>query len=166
MKKEKQNVVEEPELETNIKYMRLALLEAQKAFKREDVPVGCVIVLGDKIIGKGYNKKEAKHCSLYHAELVAIKKACKSVKDWRLCDATMFVTMEPCAMCAGAIVNHRIKRVVIGTKEPNFGACGSGIDILNNSGLNTKTEVISSVLEDECRQILQDFFVERRKLNK
>ena len=166
MEKENKEMTQKTEDEINTKYMRLTLAEAQKAFLREDVPVGCVIVSNGKIIGKGYNKKEAKHCSLYHAELVAIKKACKSARDWRLCDATMFVTMEPCAMCAGAIVNHRIKKVVIGTREPNFGACGSGIDILNNSSLNTKTEVVSGVLEDECRKILQDFFENRRKINK
>ena len=150
-------------MKTDEKYMKLALKEAQKAFLIEDVPVGCVIVLNDKVIARGYNQKEKNGCSLYHAEIVAIKKACKKVGDWRLNDATIYVTMEPCAMCAGAIMNHRIKRVVIGIMEPNFGACGSGIDILNNDNLNTKTEVVSGILENDCKEILQNFFKKRRE---
>ena len=145
------------------KYMRLALKEAKKAFLIEDVPVGCVIVLDGKVIGRGYNQKEKKHCSVYHAEIVALKKACKRVGDWRLNDATLYVTMEPCTMCAGAIMNHRIGRVVIGVTEKNFGACGSGIDILNNQSLGTKTEVVKGVLQDECKQILQEFFKNRQE---
>ena len=147
-------------------YMNIALKEANKAYKNEDVPVGCVIVFDGKIIGKGYNQKEKTHCSLYHAELIALKKACKNIGDWRLNDATIYITMEPCAMCAGAIINHRIKRVVIGITEPNFGACGSGINILNNSSLNTKTEVKIGVLQDECLTILRDFFKHRRNIKK
>lgn len=146
-------------------FMKLALQQAKKAFKKQEVPVGCVVVLNNKIIGKGYNKKEHKHCSLYHAEIVAIKNACKKVGDWRLTDATLYVTMEPCAMCAGAIVNHRIKNVVIGITEPNCGACGSGIDILNNQSLNTHTKVISNILSEECKKLLQSFFENRRKIN-
>ena len=144
-------------------YMTFAIQEAKKAYKKGDVPVGCVIVKNGKIIARGYNKKEKKKCSLYHAEIVAIKNACKRIGDWRLNDCKMFVTMEPCAMCAGAIVNHRIKTVVVGITEPNFGACGSGIDILNNSNLNTKTTIITGILQDECKQLLQEFFKERRK---
>ena len=146
----------------DIFFMNKALKQAEKAFKLEEVPGGAVVVQSGKIIGRGFNKKESKHCSVYHAEIVALKSACKKVGDWRLNDATLYVTMEPCVMCAGAIVNHRIKRVVIGVKEANFGACGSGIDILNNSNLNTKTEVEFGVLEEECKDILQKFFKERR----
>ena len=145
------------------KYMRLAKKQAQKAFQNEEVPVGCVIVQNGEIIGRGYNQKEHKHCSVYHAEIIALQKACKKIGDWRLNDATMYVTMEPCAMCAGAIVNHRIGRVIIGVTEPNFGACGSGIDILNNNNLNTKTEVVSGILKEDCKLLLQSFFEERRK---
>ena len=145
------------------KFMKLAIKEAQKALNNDEVPVGCVIVQDGKVIASGYNKKEKNKCSIYHAEIVAIKKACKKVGDWRLNDATLYVTMEPCAMCAGAIMNHRIKRVVIGTMEPNFGACGSGIDILNNDNLNTKTEVVSGILENDCKQLLQNFFKKRRE---
>ena len=147
-------------------YMNIALNEAKKAFKNEDVPVGAVVVFDGKVVGKGYNKKEKEKCSLYHAELVAIKKACKNIGDWRLVDCELFVTLEPCVMCAGAIMNHRIKRVVIGVTEPNFGACGSGIDILNNNSLGTKTQVEKGVLQDECLKLLQDFFKNRREINK
>ena len=146
------------------KFMKLAIKEAQKALKNDEVPVGCVIVKDGKVVGRGYNKKEKLHCSIYHAEIVAIEKACKKLGDWRLDDGyTLYATMEPCAMCAGAIVNHRIKNVVIGVAEQNFGACGSGVDLLNNQALNTKTNVIVGVLEDECKKLLQDFFALKRK---
>lgn len=146
------------------KFMKLAIKEAQKALNNDEVPVGCVIVKDGKVVGRGYNKKEKLHCSVYHAEIVAIKSACKKLGDWRLDDGyTLFVTMEPCAMCAGAIVNHRIKNVVIGVAEPNFGACGSGVDLLNNQSLNTKTNVIVGVLESDCRKLLQNFFALKRK---
>ena len=149
------------------KFMHFAIRQANKAFQNEEVPVGCVIVKDGKIVASGYNKKEKKHCSVYHAEIVAIESACKKIGDWRLDDGyTLYVTMEPCAMCAGAIINHRIKRVVIGVCEPNFGACGSGVDLLNNSALNTKTEVVNGVLQDDCKKLLQDFFTQRRNLNK
>ena len=145
------------------KFMNFALKQAKKAFLNEEVPVGCVIEKDGKIFVTGYNKKEKLHCSIYHAEIVAIEKACKKLGDWRLDDGfTMYVTMEPCAMCAGAIVNHRIKRVVIGITEQNFGACGSGIDILNNDNLNTKTEVKIGVMQEECKNLLQQFFKQRR----
>ena len=150
-------------MDRNEKFMQLAINEAKKAFKNDEVPVGCVIVKDDKVIARGYNKKEKKHCSIYHAEIDAIERACKKIGDWRLNDCELYVTMEPCAMCAGAIVNHRIKHVVIGVMEPNFGACGSGIDILNNSSLNTKTEVKVGVLQNECKTMLQSFFQKRRK---
>lgn len=146
------------------KFMKLAIKEAQKALNNDEVPVGCVIVKDGKVVGRGYNKKEKLHCSVYHAEIVSIASACKKLGDWRLDDGyTLYVTMEPCAMCAGAIVNHRIKNVVIGVAEPNFGACGSGVDLLNNQSLNTKTNVIVGVLESDCRKLLQNFFVLKRK---
>ncbi len=154
-------------METDEYFMRHAIKEARKALKNEEVPVGCVIVKDGKIFAKGYNKKEQKKCAVYHAEIVAIENACKKLGDWRLNeDFTMYVTMEPCAMCAGAIVNHRIKKVVIGITEQNFGACGSGIDILNNQNLNTKTEVITGVMQDDCKKLLQDFFKQRRDIDK
>ena len=149
------------------KFMKLALAEAQKAFNNQEVPVGCVIVKDGKVVAKGYNKKEKKHCSVYHAEIVAIENACKKIADWRLNDGyTLYVTMEPCAMCAGAILNHRIKKVVIGVMEPNFGACGGGIDLLNNQSLNSQTEVIYGILQDDCKKLLQNFFTSRRNKSK
>lgn len=146
------------------KFMKSTLKQAQKAFNNQEVPVGCLIVKDGKIVAKGYNKKEKKHCSVYHAEIVAIENACKKISDWRLDDGyTLYVTMEPCAMCAGAILNHRIKKVVIGVMEPNFGACGGGINLLNNSALNSKTEVVCGVLQNDCKDLLQQFFKSRRK---
>lgn len=147
-------------------FMQQAITQAKIAYKKGDVPIGAIIVKDGKIISKGFNKKEQKHCSLYHAEIIALKNACKKLKDWRLNDCIMYVTMEPCSMCAGAIVNHRLSRVVIGVTEPNFGACGSGIDILNNEKLNTKIQVTKCVCEQECKELLQNFFANRRKLNK
>lgn len=147
---------------THEDFMKQAIVQAKKAYKNDEVPVGAVIVHNGKIIGKGYNKKEKKHCSIYHAEIVAIQNACKKIKDWRLSDCTMYVTMEPCCMCAGAIVNHRIKHVVFGVSEQNFGACGSGIDLLNNQTLNTKIVTDKGVCENECKQLLQDFFKQKR----
>ena len=148
---------------TDVDFMQIAIQQAKIAYQKKDVPVGAIIVKNDKVIGKGYNKKEKKHCSLYHAEIIAIKQACKKIKDWRLNDCTMYVTMEPCCMCAGAIINHRISRVVVGITEPNWGACGSGVDLLNNENLNTKTSVITGVCDIECKKLLQNFFEERRK---
>ena len=144
------------------KFMRECIKQAQKAMNCDEVPVGCVIVKDGKIIARGFNQKEEKHCAVYHAEIIAIKRACKKIGDWRLSDCTLYVTLEPCAMCAGAILNHRIKRVVIGIMEPNFGACGGGINLLNNEDLNSKTEVVSGVLDKECLDLLQTFFKNRR----
>lgn len=147
-------------------FMQVAINLAKVAYKKGDVPIGAIIVKDGKIIGKGYNKKEQKHCSVYHAEIIALQSACKKLKDWRLNGATMYVTMEPCCMCAGAIVNHRLDRVVIGITEPNFGACGSGIDILNNDKLNTKIQVTKGICEQQCKELLQNFFANRRQLKK
>ena len=148
------------------KYMKFAIEQAQKAFDNEEVPVGCVIVQNGKIIASGYNQKEKNKCSIFHAEIIAIQKACKKVGDWRLEDCTLFVTMEPCAMCAGAILNHRIKNVVFGVSEKNFGACGGGIDLLNNSSINSETNVTSGILQEQCLELLQKFFQKRRHESK
>lgn len=144
------------------KFMQLAIKQAKKAYDADEVPVGCVIVQNGKVIARAYNKKEKNKCSIFHAEIIAIQKACKKIGDWRLEDCTLFVTMEPCAMCAGAILNHRIKNVVFGVSEKNFGACGGGIDLLNNKNLNSKTNVVSGILKDECLELLQTFFKHRR----
>ena len=148
------------------KYMKEAIRLAKKAYAIEEVPIGCVIVYEGKIIGRGYNRRTIDKNVIAHAEMQAIRKACKKMNDWRLEDCTMYVTLEPCQMCAGAIVNHRLSRVVFGVTEPNFGACGSGVDILNNENLNTKVQVTKGVCQEECKTLLQNFFVERRKKSK
>ena len=144
------------------KFMKDALKQAKKAYAIDEVPIGCVIVQNGKIIARGYNRRNIDKNTLAHAELSAIRKASKKTGDWRLEDCDLYVTLEPCQMCAGAIVNHRIKRVVIGVTEEHCGACGSGIDILNNENLGTKTEVLKGVLKNDCKDMLQKFFRRRR----
>ena len=143
-------------------FMKKAYLQAKRAEKIAEVPVGAVIVKDGKIISRAYNKRETGKNAIYHAELSAIEKACKKLGGWRLSGCTLYVTLEPCIMCAGAIINARIDRVVIGTKDPKAGAMGSVIDI-NTLPLNHKTEVVYGVLEQESRQILKDFFANLRK---
>lgn len=145
------------------KYMQKALLEAKKAYVKGEVPVGAVIVHDDKIIGRGYNKREELNDALAHAEIIAIKRACKRMKNWRLSGATIYVTLEPCPMCAGALVNARIKRLVFGATDPKAGAAGSVMDVVQNDKLNHRMEVTGGVLEDSCRQLLQQFFNDLRQ---
>ena len=145
------------------KYMKMALKEAKKAYELNEVPIGCVIVRDDKVIGKGYNKRNTDKNVLSHAELIAMKQACKKTGDWRLEDCTMYITLEPCPMCAGAIVQARIPRVVVGAMNPKAGCAGSVINLLQMDGFNHKAELTSGVLVDECRTMLQDFFKEMRK---
>ena len=142
--------------------MRLALEEAHKAFSTYEVPIGAVIVHNDKVIGKGYNKKETLKDPLAHAELIAIKEASSYLGGWRLIDCTMYVTLEPCAMCAGAIINSRIERLVIGAKDPKMGCCGSVINLVDNPKFNHRVEVETGVLEDECSNIITKFFKQIR----
>lgn len=150
----------------NENYMREALKEAKKAMKIGEVPIGCVIVYQDKIIGRGYNQRNKKKTTLAHAELIAINKASKIIGDWRLEDCVMYVTLEPCQMCAGAIVQARIKKVVIGTMNPKAGCAGSILNILQMEEFNHQVEIETGVLETECTQILQTFFKELRARNK
>lgn len=147
-------------------FMKEALKEAKCAYELLEVPVGAIIVYDGKIIGRGYNKVETLKSSLSHAELIAIDEASKTMDAWRLMDSTMYVTLEPCAMCAGAIVNSRIKRLVIGSLDPKRGCAGSLINIVNNPNLNHRVEVELEVLEEECTELLQSFFRELRKKNK
>lgn len=152
----------------NEKYMKIALKEAGKCLKNGDVPVGCVIVKNDKIIGKGFNKRNKKKNSLMHAEMIAINKACKHEKDWVLEDSTMYVTLEPCAMCAGAILQSRIKKLVIGADSEKSGSFGSVInmnEILENEKFNHKVEIEKGILKEECSKILTDFFEKLRMKN-
>lgn len=148
---------------TDEKYMREAIKQARKAAKIDEVPIGCVIVYDDKIIARGYNRRNTDKSTLAHAEIIAIRKAAKVIGDWRLEDCTMYITLEPCPMCAGAIVQARIPRVVVGAMNPKAGCAGSVINLLQMDGFNHKAELTSGVLVDGCRTMLQDFFKEMRK---
>lgn len=140
------------------KYMRAAIGQARKAGAIGEVPIGCVIVYEDKIIARGYNRRTIDKNVLSHAEIIAIKKACKKMGDWRLEGCTMYVTLEPCPMCAGAIVQARIPKVVIGCMNPKAGCAGSVLDLLHEDGFNHQVEMESGVLEEECSRLMKDFF--------
>lgn len=144
------------------KYMKMALAQAKKAYAREETPIGCVIVHQDKVIARGYNKRNWKKNTLAHAEILAIHKASKALGDWRLEDCTMYVTLEPCPMCAGAIVQARISRVVVGSMNPKAGCAGSVMNLLQTSGFNHQVELETGVLGEECSQIMTEFFRELR----
>ncbi len=144
------------------KYMKEALKEAKKAFALQEVPIGCVIVQNEKIIARGYNRRNTDKNVLAHAELAAIRKADRKTGDWRLEDCTLYVTLEPCQMCAGAIVQSRIPRVVIGAKNPKAGCAGSILNLLQRKEFNHQAEIVEGILEKECAQILQDFFKKLR----
>ena len=148
------------------KYMRAAIREAKKAYALEEVPIGCVIVYQDKIIARGYNRRNTDKNTVAHAEMSAIKKASKKLGDWRLEGCTMYVTLEPCQMCAGAIVQARIPKVVIGAMNPKAGCAGSVLNILQVERFNHQTEIEHGILEEECSQMLSDFFRELRKKKK
>ncbi len=149
--------------------MREAIKEAKKALEIEEVPVGAVIVKQGKIISRAHNTKETKQDSTCHAEILAIKKACKKLNSWRLLDCEMYVTLEPCSMCAGALINSRIKKIYIGTEDIKTGACGSVLNLLENYKFNHKIEIEKYILKEECEKILKDFFKylrERKKSEK
>ena len=143
-------------------YMKMALKEAKKAYKLGEVPIGCVIVYEDKIIGRGYNRRNTDKSTLSHAEIAAIKKASKVIGDWRLEDCTLYVTLEPCQMCSGAIVQARIPTVVMGCMNPKAGCAGSIINILDMPEFNHQVHTIMGILEEECSQMLTTFFKELR----
>lgn len=145
------------------KYMREALKEAKKAFEKEEIPVGVVIVKDGKIIARAHNLKESKQDTTAHAEIIAIKKASKKLNAWRLTDCEMYSTLEPCPMCAGAIIQARLKKIYIGTLDEKTGACGSVLNILQDYKFNHKVEVEYKVLEKECQDILKTFFKQLRK---
>ena len=144
------------------RYMREALRQAKKAYALEEVPIGCVIVREDRIIARGYNRRNTDKNTLSHAELIAIRKASRKTGDWRLEDCTMYVTLEPCPMCAGAIVQARIKRVVIGSMNPKAGCAGSVLNLLHTEGFNHKVEIRNGVMEEECSALMSGFFRELR----
>ncbi|MCR5425512.1 MAG: tRNA adenosine(34) deaminase TadA [Lachnospiraceae bacterium] len=145
------------------KYMREAYRQALKAYRLGEVPIGCVIVHDGRIIGRGYNRRNTDHCTLSHAEITAIRRASKALGDWRLENCTLYVTLEPCQMCAGAIVQARIPEVVMGSESPKSGCSGSVLDILNNPGFNHQVSVTKGVLADECSALLTRFFTELRE---
>lgn len=145
------------------KYMKEAIRQAKKAAALGDVPIGCVIEYEGKIIGRGYNRRNADKTVLAHAEILAMRKACKKMGDWRLEGCTMYVTLEPCPMCAGAIVQARIPRVVIGSMNPKAGCAGSVLDMLHEPGFNHQVETEVGVLGEECSQMLTAFFKELRQ---
>lgn len=151
---------------TDEKYMKEALKQAEKAAQIGEVPIGCVVVYQDRIIARGYNRRNTDKNTLSHAELTAINKASKKMGDWRLEGCTMYVTLEPCQMCAGAIVQSRMDRVVIGSMSPKAGCAGSVLNILQMEEFNHQVEIKTGVLEDECSRILTDFFTKLRIRNK
>lgn len=148
------------------KYMKSAIQQARKAYAVNEVPIGCVIVYQGKIIGRGYNRRMTDKTVLAHAEISAIKKACKVMGDWRLEECTLYVTLEPCPMCAGAIVQARIPRVVIGCMNPKAGCAGSVLDLLHQDGFNHQVETESGILEEECSRMMKQFFKELRRQGK
>ena len=150
-------------------FMREAIKEAKKAEERSEVPIGAVIVMEGKIVARAYNLRENEQNAIAHAELLAIDQACKDIGSWRLEESTLYVTLEPCPMCAGAIILARVKRVVFGAADPKGGCCGTLMNLLGDERFNHQSEVTSGVLEKECGQMLSDFFRgirERKRLEK
>lgn len=145
------------------KYMDKAIAQAKRAYANGDVPIGCVIVHDDRIIARGFNKRNLKKTTLAHAEILAIEQASKKLGDWRLEECTMYVTLEPCQMCAGAIVQARIPNVVIGCMNPKAGCAGSIINLLDMKQFNHQVEVIRGVLQDECSEMMKSFFRDLRQ---
>lgn len=150
----------------DLKYMKEAKRQARKAYSLGEVPIGCVIVHEGKIIGRGYNRRNTDKNTLAHAEITAIRKASKVIGDWRLEECTLYVTLEPCQMCAGAIVQARIPRVVMACMNPKAGCAGSILNILDMPQFNHQVEVVSGVMEEECSRMLKEFFKELRLRNK
>ena len=143
-------------------YMQIALKEAQKAAFKDEAPIGCVIVKNDVIIAKSYNKREIKNLVTSHAEIEAITKANKKLNSWRLVDCDIYITLEPCIMCAGAIIQARIKNIYFGAYDPKGGALTSSIDVLSSKNLNHKPNVYGGILEGECSLLLREFFKKKR----
>lgn len=146
--------------------MSIAIEEAKKAWEILEVPIGAVIVHKDKIIGKGYNRRNTDKSTFAHAEIMAMQQAMKVIGDWRLEETTMYITLEPCPMCAGAIVQARIPKVVIGAMNPKAGSAGSVVNLLNEPGFNHQVELIIGILGEQCSSLLQNFFKELRELKK
>jgi tRNA(adenine34) deaminase len=144
-------------------FMRLALREAARAPEHDDVPIGAVVVQGGEVIGSGHNERELRADPTAHAEMIALREAARSLGSWRILDSVMYVTLEPCAMCAGAIVLARLPRVVFGATDPKAGAAGSVLDVLDEPRLNHRPQVESGLLAEECADLLRAFFAPRRR---
>lgn len=147
-------------------FMKEAIKQAKRAYKQDEVPIGCVIVQDGKVIARAYNKRNMKRNPLAHAEIMAINKAAKVTGDWRLEDCVMYITLEPCQMCAGAIVQARIPKVVIGSMNPKAGCAGSILNLLQVQAFNHQVELVKGVMEEECTSMLQEFFKELRDRKK
>jgi tRNA(adenine34) deaminase len=147
-------------------WMRKALEQAQQAFDAGEVPVGAVVVHHERAIGEGFNQRESLNDPTAHAEMIAITQAAEYLQSWRLLDCTLYVTLEPCPMCAGAIVQARLPRLIYGTPDPKGGACHTLYQITNDARLNHRAVVLGGVLQDECRTVLQQFFAQQRALGK
>lgn len=152
--------------ENKEKFMKEALKEAKKAYEKLEIPVGAVIVKEGKIIARAHNLKESKHDTTKHAEILAIQKASKKLESWRLIDCDMYVTLEPCSMCAGALINARIRKLYIGTLDEKTGACGSVLNLFEDYKFNHKVEVEKGIMQKECEEILKNFFKDLRKIKK
>ena len=153
-------------MEENNKFMKEALKEAKKAYDKLEVPVGAVIVKDGKIIARAYNQKETKFDTTKHAEILAIQKASKKLNSWRLLDCEMYVTLEPCSMCAGALINARIKKVYIGALDEKTGAAGSVLNLFEDYTFNHKVEIEKGIMKEQCENLLKDFFKMLRKMKK
>jgi tRNA(adenine34) deaminase len=157
-----QEQIKEKQYTMDCRYMKEAIKQAKKAAAIGEVPIGCVIVKDDKIIARGYNRRNTDHSTLSHAEVTAIRKASKKLNDWRLEDCTLYVTLEPCQMCAGAIVQARIPRVVMGSMNPKAGCGGSVLNILQMKEFNHQVDVTRGIMEKECSEVLSAFFKKLR----
>lgn len=147
----------------NEKWMKEAIKQAKKAAQKDEVPIGCVIVKDDQIVVRAYNKREMKQCSTAHAEILAIEKACKKLGSWRLEDCDLYVTLEPCPMCSGAIIQSRIRNVIFGAYDPKGGCMGSNMNINDVRGFNHYPDIEGGILQDECSRLLKEFFKAKRK---
>lgn len=155
---EAQQEEEKAQFKKDVYYMKEAIRQAKKAAMLNEVPIGCVIVKDDIIVARGYNRRNTDHSTLSHAEISAIRKASRKLNDWRLEDCTLYVTLEPCQMCAGAIVQARIKRVVVGSMNPKAGCAGSVLNILQMKEFNHQVELVTGIMREECSDLLKTFF--------
>lgn len=166
IKRHNQEEVQKERIKLDEKYMREAIRQAKKAYKLDETPIGCVIVHDGRIIGRGYNRRNTNKSPLAHAEITAIKKASKKLGDWRLEECTLYVTLEPCQMCAGAIIQSRVTRVVVGCMNPKAGCAGSVLNLLDVKAFNHQAELTTGVLEEECSALMTGFFRELRERKK